>query len=305
MESDPILTMTKKRAQQPAQKVEPKRQRGPRNLSSQQQRRSVPNDRSVRPNLQRNPQQIGSVVRSRLTPSGMGDILKHRIAWQAGTVWVGNGTNGTADSVYFLTKSGTYIIQGKAAGSGFVPIAASDTDVGASYIADVEKHYARKVVRRMWIHIDSLQPSTSNNMMCVFGVSRGPGGGVASIPITAATAAISQNNVGNVMSMKKPIVVDSWEHISVEITDFIAGGSGSKQNEFEIQGSPNAASIYAGGSGVATTVDLDNLVPACFCVAGTNTTAALRGTSTHIVTIEQEVDYLDYLGGQNQIAPIG
>jgi hypothetical protein len=229
----------------------------------------------------------------------VGDIKRLRIAWVAGTTWVGNGTNGTANSVYFLTGSGTWIIQGfvaGAGGSGQIPIASSDTDIGQAYVRDIEKHFARKVIRRMWIHVDSLQPSTSNNMMAVFGISRGPGGMSRSIPITAATAAITSNTVGNVASMRGAFVVDSWEHKTIDITEFIAGGSGPQQNEFEIVGTPSAASIYV-TTATVTTIDGNGLVPACFSVAGNCTTAGLQGTSVHQITFEQEVDLLDFTGG--------
>jgi hypothetical protein len=134
-------------------------------------------------------------------------------------------------------------------------------------------------------------------MMVIIGVSRGPGGTASSRMAPLATAALAANTVANVSSMKKSFPCDSWEHKTVEISDLIAGGSGPKQNEFEIQGAPNSASLWT-AAGVPA-IDGDSLIPACVAVAGLNTTAALQNTQVHQITIEQEVDLLDYIGGMN------
>jgi hypothetical protein len=188
--------------------------------------------------------QLGSVVRTKLSRLGLGDIKRLVMSWVAGYTYVGDGTNGTAASVYFLPASaGTpkWLVRGFVAGSssGQVPIAGSDPDLGQAYIADVEKHFQRKIIRAMRLRLDSLQPSTSNNMMVVVAPSRGPGGTAASVPITYATAAVTANTVENVSSMKGSFPVDSWESKVCDITEFIAGGSGAKQNEFEISKGPS------------------------------------------------------------------
>jgi len=247
--------------------------------------------------------QVGAVVRSRLTRTGVSDIRNLRVAWTAGYTYVGNGTVGIANKVYFQTRSQAFIIVGNDGGaSGQVPIASSDPDVGASYLADIEKHFSRKVIKRMWVHVNSLQPSTANNMVAIFGASRGPGGMAASIPDVSAT--VNFNTVDNVLSMKGSFPIDSWEHRTEEITAFIAGGAGSRQNEFEIQSAPKVTNgIYGGGAGNAPTIDGDTLIPACFAIAGNSTTAALQGTQVHQVVFEQEIDLLDYIGGMAQVSP--
>jgi len=271
----------------------------------------------LRPPRQNSPQnqlkdrtQLGAAVRTRLTKAGFSDIKSHRMTWVIGYSFVGDGTRGAANSVYFVPfSSGTpaWLVQGQAAGSsGLAPIAASDLDLGASYISDVEKHYARKVIKRMWIHVDSLHPATSNDMMIVVAASRGPGGGANSIPITYATAVVTANSVGNVSSMKGAMTVDAWESKTMEITDFIAGGSGPRQNEFEIARSITAndgtEAIYK-TSGTATTANLVGIIPSCIGVAGVNSTGGLQNQNVHQITIEQEVDLLDYIGGMAQAQP--
>lgn len=253
----------------------------------------------------RQPDQVGAVVRSRITRTGVSDIRHLRVSWVAGYTYVGNGTAGATNGVYFLCggNSSRFAIQGNTTNSsGQVPILSSDLDVGAPYVSDIEKHFSRKCIHRMWVHVDSLQPSTSNNMMAVIGFSRGSNGLTFSIPRTAAGFTNAANSVQNVMSMKGAFTIDSWEHQTVDITEFIAGGSGAKQCEFDIGSNLSAASVYA-SSGNSTTVDGDMLVPACFAVAGNNTTTGLQGTNVHQITFEQEVSYLDYLGGMAQSDP--
>jgi len=243
--------------------------------------------------------QIGTVVRTKMTRLGVSDIRRLRIAWVLGYTYVGNGTSGTALGVYLQTASGTWLVKGFAAGSsGQAPILNADLDLGQTYVKDIIKHFARLVVKRMWVHVDSLQPSTSNNMMAMIGISRGPGGAPASIPITVATASVTFNSVGNVASMRSAFPVDSFESKTLEITEFIAGGSGPKQNEFEIQDAIANASFYT-TTATATVIDPDGLVPSCIAVAGNCTTAGLEGTNVHQISIEQEIDLLDYLGGMS------
>jgi len=246
--------------------------------------------------------QIGAVVSTKLTRQGISDIRSLRVAWVAGTTYVGNGTNGTNNSVYFETASGTYLIRGwvAASSSGQFPVAMSDTDVGASYVADIMKHFARLRIKKLWLHVDSLQPSTSNNMMTVFAPSRGPGAVPFSYPVALATAAVTANTVPNVSSMKGAFTVDSWESKCVDITEYIAGGSGPRQDEFEIGNSKAAVGIYAAGGNTQSGVDGVGLVPCCIAVAGNSTTTTLPGTSVHQVSIEAEIDLLDFIGGMAQ-----
>jgi hypothetical protein len=216
------------------------------------------------------------------------------MAWVCGYTYVG-----TSNEVVFVTQNATYQGAPYVAGtsSGLIPILSSDTNLGQAYCADIEKHFARKVVKRMWIHVDSLQPSTTNNMMSVFAPRRG--GATALTADFVNTGSVhTANTVSNVSSMKGAFSVDSWETKCIEISDYIAGGSGAKQNEFEIGSLTGATTV------VAATVDLDGVAPACFALAGNSTTAGLQGTKVHQISIEQEVDLLDFVGGIAQAAPL-
>ncbi len=243
--------------------------------------------------------QIGSVVRTRLTRSGVSDIRGLRVSWVIGYTFVGNGTNGATDAVLFRTKT-NLLCDPFAAGvsSGQVPIAGSDPQLGAAYLADIEKHFARKVIRRQWLHVDSLQPSTANNMMCVIAPYRG-GGTTPYASFSPLATVVAGNTVENVSSMKGAFPIDSWESKTVDITDYIAGGSGARQNEFEIGATDSSATSVTGGD-----IDGEGLIPSAFAVAGNSTTTALRNTNVHQIVVEQEIDLLDYVGGMAQASPI-
>lgn len=243
--------------------------------------------------------QLGSVVRTRLTRLGLADIKSHRVTWVIGYTYVGNGTNGAANAVYFVDATQSHLLLGYVAGnnSGLCPILGSDANLGASYVSDIDKHYARKRVKRMWLHIDSLQPSTSNNMMCVVAPRRGFGTTFTGDFSTTLASTVAANTVPNVTSMRDAITVDSFESKCLDLTSYIAGGSGSAQNEFEI-------SQLGGFTAVAGhTCDLDGVAPAGFAVAGNSTTTALQGTYVHQISVEQEVDLLDFVGGLAQVLP--
>jgi len=230
------------------------------------------------------------------------------MSWVAGYTFVGNGTNGAANAVLFQTATSTYLLRGYTAGSssGQVPIVGADAQLGAAYVNDVEKHFARKVVKRMWIHVISLQPSTSNNMMAVIAPFRGGGGCEQAVFDVLATAGQVGNTVTNVTSMKGAFSVDSWQSKTVEITAFIAGGAGARQNEFDINSIqvPGAVAGSIVNPAAATGIDGDGDIPACFALAGNCTTAALQNTKVHQIVIEQEVDLLDYIGGMAQVLAV-
>jgi hypothetical protein len=252
--------------------------------------------------------QLGANVSTRLTKTGVSDIRKLRISWTLGTIYVGNGTFGTNNLVYLQSQSSNWLVTGNAAttppSSGFAPIASSDEDFGQSYIADIEKHFARKIIRRMWLHVESLQPSTANNMMAVIAVAKGAGPAEGGLPTAIATAAVTANSVRNVQSVRGSFPVSSWENKTIDITEYIGGGSGALQNEFDIGSGPGSSIKIWTTSGVATTLELSGVVPASICVAGNSTTASLAGTVVFNVIVEQEVDYVDFIGAMQNYNPI-
>lgn len=248
---------------------------------------------------------MGAAVALSFTKLGFQDLQRIRIAWLMGYTFVGSAADGVANSVYFQNADQTLICGGAAynAGSGWVPIAGGDTKLGATYISDIEKHFARKVIHRMVVKVESLNPSTSNNMMAIIGFGRGGNLALQSKFNVLATAGLQANSLTNVGSVADTMVIESYASKSYDITHLIGGGSGSKQNEFDIN-SEETTLIAAGAVIDASIQDLEGLIPACLCVSGTNTTAGLQATSIHQIIVEQEVSLLDFLGGMALGAPL-
>ncbi len=227
---------------------------------------------------------------------GMKDLLCHRVSWIAGYTYVGNGTLGATDSVYFADNSQANIVSA-ANGGAQVPVLGSDAGIGKSYVSDIEKHYSRKVVRRARLRLESLSPATSNSMMAVVAPIRGCGASGDTTTTTGTTAAPS---ISNVIGMDGAKSCASYERLEIDLTPYIAGGSGSKQNEFTINRDGDTAGS-AWGSG---TVDLVGIAPCAFVVGGTNSTAGLRATFVHMVIIDTWCDYLDFIAGMSNPNPL-
>jgi len=227
---------------------------------------------------------------------GMRDLKAHSLSWIAGVVYIGDGTNGATDSVYFECANASLIVP-STSGGGQVPVLGADTRIGATYIADVEKHYSRKVVRKCTATLVSVNPSTANSMVAVIAPVRGCGqAGDTTAFWTATTAAPTMPAT---LSMAGSKTMASWESGTLDLTPFIAGGSGAKQNEFNIsKDGESTATTWGGGD-----IDLTGISPCAFVVSGKNSTAALRGAYTHYIVIEQVVDFLDFVGGNSVAVP--
>lgn len=219
----------------------------------------------------------------------MTDLKAHRISWLAGYTLVGNGTLGATDSVYFTAPNQTTITPASA-GGGMVPVLGADPAIGQTYVSDVEKHYSRKRIRECRLHFIPVQPSTANSAMVYVGPVRGPGSSGDSLAATGTGAAPT---VPNVIGMAGSKGFASWEHASIDLTPYIAGGSGPQQNEFAISRDGDDASSQWGNGNM----DLDLICPCAFVISGQNSTPALRGTVLHMIVVEQVVDLLDFIGG--------
>lgn len=229
---------------------------------------------------------------------GMRDLVAHEVAYVSGYIYVGNGTNGATDSVYFRTAGGNYIVPNAGAltaGAGQVPVLSTDSLIGQSYVEDIEKHYSRKRVRKLKMTLVSLQPSTSNSMVVAVAPVRGCGqsGQTAVAWATTEAGSTLQNTLG--MSGAKSCA--SWESLTLDLTPSIAGGSGADQKEFSIASESNDSEWGQGN------LDLDMVAPCAFIVSGQNSTTALRGTNTHYVLVSMIVDYLDFIAGNPVIIP--
>lgn len=226
------------------------------------------------------PATLGGAIatRSRKLP-GVSDINDLTLSYQAGYVYVGNGTLGANLSVYYqentATNNFTYL----------APIAPGDAEVGQSYCADILKHFARKRVKSILLDFVPTASSTSNSMQVIAAPYRG--GNFA--PTVSTTTGASPSTAG-VQGMKDHIDLSAWQSATINLTPYIAGGSGPRQNEFNMSASTAEASAPSAASN-----SLD--VPCGFIVTGTATTSGLAGTYTHRVVVTMVLDLLDFIAG--------
>jgi len=224
----------------------------------------------------------------RTVQTGMSDVMGHTISWLAGYVYVGNGTLGATDSVYLVDPSVTYTVTMNGFTGGYgLPVYESDSIFGASYALDVVKHYARIRRRRVTAHVRSLQPATDNNMEVIVAPTRGPS--YVGSSTTGTSAAQSYTNVISTRGVKG---APCWGDVDLDLTSFIAGGSGSRQDEFDTNLGADIQTCISGAS-----YELRGVLPCCLTASGKSSGTALRGTTTHAVFIEEVVDLLDWLGG--------
>jgi hypothetical protein len=247
---------------------------------------------SYQPRTQR---QVGVANRIRLPTVGMSDLLQHRITWVAGTVYVGNGTIGVTNTVYFALVSGAVAVGGT--GGGFwIPFAPADVDVGATYAASIMKLYRRIRIRQAKVHLLTIQSSTTNNLVVGVAPCRGPPG--AAEFSTVSNGTIAGQTLQNLMSISGMESCDSFENKTLDLTPYIAGGAGADQKEFAI------ANTIAATSEEGQVLDPIGVIPCAFQVAGNSTVTALQGSSTHNIVCEMVCDLIDFVGAVPVIDPI-
>lgn len=250
---------------------------------------------------------IGAGQVYRLPSVGLPSRLRATIGWVTGTVRVGNGVTGVANSVYFRLASGAGLAGPQVGGNAarcWMPAAACDTNLGQSYMADVMKHYSRLIIHKARMCLVTLHPSTANDCTVQLAVARGPGPSAQGYYNTTATMVAAATADVIPLPETSRITVASYESKDLDVTRFIAGGSGAKQNEFEINADSFATVIHPAAN-TASAMDLEGLVPFSFIVGGTNSTAALQGLDTHDVVIEYDMELLDFIGAINLLAPVG
>lgn len=264
--------------------------RTPSNRASKNERANQAPTQNLTRRTQTRQRQAGMAVIVRLPQLGMSDLLRHRITYLTGTVYVGNGTLGATNGVYMATPAGTPLVV-----SGLIPIAPADPQIGQAYVTAIEKLYRRKVYRSLKVHLKAVQSSTTNNAVVGIAPIRGPPG--AAEIATTTTGTTAPTSLGALMSVQGFQTCDSFEDTTLDLTPYIAGGSGSAQNEFAIAAAANAPNV------LGSTQDLLGVLPASFQIAGNSTVVGLQGTSTHYVIVEMVCDYLDFVGGIPVVDP--
>jgi hypothetical protein len=151
----------------------PRARRTPRkNIQKQNQ------NASTRMSASKGKRSVGAVQIYRMPSIGLPTRLRATIGWVTGTTFIGNGTNGVANSVYFKPAIGNVLagaVAGGVAGRCWMPAAPTDSNLGQTYMADIMKHYSRLVIHRARVCLVSLHPSTANDCTVQLAVARGAG----------------------------------------------------------------------------------------------------------------------------------
>jgi len=229
---------------------------------------------------------VSTGYRASFKSGGFDDIMRQRFSYQAGFVYVGNNTLGKSGGVYAVENTQTDLL------TNWIPIMPPDALLGQSYIADVWKHYARVRYHAIKLHVMpiSIGNATSTQLDVVLAPYRG--GAIAPTLTTTTTAA---NNTGNVIGQSGSMQFNIWCGATMDLTPYIAGGSGAKQNEFNI---PNSVAI------TSSTVTTNSLVsPAGWILAGDTVASTYDGAYLGRMYCEVLVDLLDFTGGFTEANP--
>jgi hypothetical protein len=222
--------------------------------------------------------------------SGMSDIPDFTIAYNAADIVLGGGTGttapGTLGTAYWLPRANSNFLLT----SGLLPVAPSDNSIGRSYVTDLMKHYTRRVITRVRVIGTSEQSNTTSVGLFAIAASRG---GSDAIDCTSSVAAsLATNSDTDIMTMKNPKPFRVYDNFIYDATWAIAGGTGPKQNEF------NVNRTTAGSTVVGNLVDGSGLIPCCIWMGGSSSSLQATGQNvvTHRVIIEVTLHLLDYRG---------
>lgn len=237
------------------------------------------------------------VTKASQKKSGQNRILKQE--WVCGTTYVGNGTLGAAGNIYFRPRGLTTNVYRPVGTNGMssVPISGSDAYVGDVAVADTCKHFARYRVRSIKLVLETKHSATSADGVIVVAPVRGmgdPNGGVLD------TTTAGGNTDGFVESMDDFLKVAIYENGTRDLTPYIAGGSGARQNEFNVAAPGFAGSLLT----TANHVYWEGAFPCSFVVGGACFTATLNGSDIHNVVIKREIELLDYIGSFAAVNPL-
>jgi len=259
-----------------AMKKKNKKNRSRENLIIQSDRRDP---RALVVNTFRNaPTDVGLSSSYRL---GLSDILGMEIGVQAGFVYTGlTGTLGLTGSLYYQDNTMTYIATTP------VPISMADANIGQTYVADLFKHFTSKRFRRLALKYVPIYTSTGNNCEVVVAPYRGFG----TIPNLVLTGGPSPLTVASVLGAKGARSFSYWQPQEWDLTPYISGGYGAKQNEFYVASENNV---------VTSTELITNSWPCGFMVTGSSTSGTGLPNNVQVgrFLVCAVVDLLDFTGG--------
>lgn len=205
---------------------------------------------------------------------------EREFSYVCGTVYIGNGTLGTAGVVYFKDLQGNLW-------TSPIPVLLRDTDTTPKlvpvYGSDVTKYFAQAEVLGARVEFQSKQPSTTNAITVITGVLKG-----TNSAFVFGTGTPSQISAANALSASASARMAGYQSRIIDLMPFVAGGFGPKQRIFQVtqySGLPTST-----GSAQAVRENM-----ATFLVAGAADTA-FNGFETHDVIIRLRVRLMDFIG---------
>lgn len=217
---------------------------------------------------------------------GLSDMRDMRFQYLAGYIYVGNGTLGKSGDVYYQTPDGTSTI------TSYVPIMPADATIGASYVTDVWKHFARKKFKRVGVHIvpQSVGCATSTTVDVIVAPRRG-----AALSPVVKTDTTGQNTATATIGNAGAVQFSVWNGCSLDLTPFIAGGSGPAQNEFNV---PSSGSLAG-----TDDADMSLVAPCGIAISGAAPASTYDAKQLATIYVEVVVDLLDFSGGLTPANP--
>jgi len=226
----------------------------------------------------------GRVVRMR---TGISDLSNITFSYLAGFVIVtstSGGASSTAGSVMFQPAAGTVV------STGFNPVQPASAVWGQSYIADVWKHFARKRYNSVKLAIvpSGLGAASTSPLSVNFAPYRSGNAQTATVAGTTGTGVAL--SVASIMGMKDNVEFPCYQTLEMDVTKYIAGGSGSRQNEFDERGDID---------------DQGQTTPLMFALSGqyAGTAPAAANATYANVFVTCVVDLLDFSGGFTATSP--
>jgi len=227
--------------------------------------------------------------------SGLSDLVDFIISYNPADIVLGGNSAGVAGGTlgiaYWQGRGPSFSGAGNVLNNGMLPVAPADSQIGRTNVADILKHYTRRVFTSIKVYLTPEITNTTNNGLFAIAATRGGADAVTTSVSNAAT--IATNSDTDVMTMKNAAPFRVYDSLVYDATWAIAGGDGPKQNEFNILNSDTN-----GSSVVNNAVDGAGLIPCCLYMGGASGSAATSGvnTVTHRCVIELTLHLLDYRG---------
>lgn len=300
----------------PKSKMQPKPKLGPRVRSSGKS--TPPQSKSSRNAIAQYSGQYGTSLTASYGAErigrlpGMSNLPEITFSYSTGTIQHYNfGTvtgSGAANNLvsFFVDNTGVVFY------ASYIPILPGDGSVGQSYISDIMKHFARRVVHKLFVVAEARNPNTSqvtnssqtySNGLHFIAPLRGgnidPNSGNLNAP-NVVGASLPQ--LSTLQSVSDVVPFSTWQNAVLDLTGHIAGGSGSKQNEFNNYNNAGISSVTNSSNSLASA--------AAFVVTGSNGLDLNTATGdirvvTHNVRVVITVSLLDYIGGMSVYMPNG